>query len=152
MFIRGEVLAAFAAFVLVLTGSTAVLPDEGAGSEPASQDGHHERLQDEPIVVPRELMPRAPSVRVVFGGFESVQVNVDSQGNNIVGDAANEPSMAIDPTDPNNIIIGWRQFDTVTSNFRQAGMAYSHDGGATWTLTASAPPRRPRCSSRKTRA
>jgi hypothetical protein len=61
-------------------------------------------------------------------------VNVDADGNNIVGDAANEPSMAIDPTNPSNIVIGWRQLDTVASNFRQAGVAYSHDGGLTWTF------------------
>mgnify|MGYP006268159715 CR=1 FL=1 len=29
-------------------------------------------------------------------GFQSVQVNVDPNGNNIVGDAANEPSIAVD--------------------------------------------------------
>ncbi len=68
------------------------------------------------------------------GSFESVQVNVDAKGNNIFGDAANEPSIAVDPTDPNRIVIGWRQFDNVSSNFRQAGWAYSHDGGATWTF------------------
>jgi hypothetical protein len=64
----------------------------------------------------------------------SVQVNVDSNGMNIIGDAANEPSLAIDPTNPNLIAVGWRQFDTIASNFRQAGNAYSTDGGATWTF------------------
>ena len=53
---------------------------------------------------------------------------------NIVGDAANEPSLVIDPTNPLRMAIGWRQFDTVTSNFRQAGWAYTTDGGATWTF------------------
>ena len=51
----------------------------------------------------------------------------------IVGDAANEPSIAVDPTARNRVVVGWRQFDTVTSNFRQAGVAYSRDGGRTWT-------------------
>ena len=63
-----------------------------------------------------------------------MQVNVAANGDNIVGDAANEPSIAVDPTDPSRIAIGWRQFDTVASNFRQAGRAYSTDGGATWTF------------------
>jgi hypothetical protein len=68
------------------------------------------------------------------GPFVSRQVNVDALGNNIPGDAANEPSIAIDPTNPNNVVIGWRQFDSVTSNFRQNGWAWSHDGGVTWTF------------------
>jgi hypothetical protein len=29
-------------------------------------------------------------------------------------------------------VVGWRQFDSVCSNFRQAGNAYSLDGGLTW--------------------
>ncbi len=61
-------------------------------------------------------------------------MNVNAQGNNILNDAANEPSIAIDPSDPDRIVIGWRQFDNVSSNFRQAGWAYSNDGGQTWTF------------------
>ncbi|MFQ5463358.1 MAG: hypothetical protein ACE5E5_12130 [Phycisphaerae bacterium] len=63
-----------------------------------------------------------------------VQVNVDENGLNRVGDAANEPSIAVDPNDPNRIAIGWRQFDTVLSNFRQAGRGYTTDGGQSWTF------------------
>ena len=61
------------------------------------------------------------------------QVNVDAAGMNILGDAANEPSMAVDPTNPLRLAIGWRQFDHVASNFRKGGFAYSNDGGLTWT-------------------
>ena len=68
----------------------------------------------------------------VFGNYKSVQVNVNALGKNIVGDAANEPSVAMDPLNPNHMVVGWRQFDSVTSNFRQAGNAYSTDGGKTW--------------------
>ncbi len=71
---------------------------------------------------------------VVFGDFVSIQVNVNALGNNIVNDAANESSIAIDPTAPNRMVIGWRQFDNVASNFRQAGWGWSHDGGRTWTF------------------
>ncbi|MCH8977855.1 MAG: exo-alpha-sialidase [Armatimonadetes bacterium] len=71
---------------------------------------------------------------VTAGGFTSVQANVDEFGNNIVGDAANEPSIGISPANPNAIVIGWRQFDNVASNFRQAGYGYSSDAGATWTF------------------
>ena len=62
-----------------------------------------------------------------------VQVNVRGDGQNIPGDAANEPSIAIDPTAPNRMVIGWRQFDSVLSDFRQAGYAFSLDGGRTWS-------------------
>ncbi len=65
-------------------------------------------------------------------GFISVQVNTDSNHNNILNDAANEPSIAVNPLNPNQIAIGWRQFNTVTSDFRQAGKSYSDDGGQTW--------------------
>jgi len=62
------------------------------------------------------------------------QVNVNPAGLNIIGDAANEPSIAVNPLDPNMISIGWRQFDNVASNFRQAGWAFSTDAGLTWTF------------------
>jgi hypothetical protein len=67
-----------------------------------------------------------------FRGFNSYQVNVDRLGNNIVGDAANEPSMTVDPTNRNRIAVGWRQFDHVYSDFRQGGYSNSSDGGTTW--------------------
>ncbi len=63
----------------------------------------------------------------------SVQVNLDPTGLNILNDAANEPTLAIDPTNPLRMAICWRQFDTIESGFRQAGYAYSVDGGVHWT-------------------
>ncbi len=66
------------------------------------------------------------------GPYTSFQINVNAQGQNIVGDAANEPSMTVDPTNPNRMAVGWRQFDSITSDFRQAGNAYTTDGGLTW--------------------
>src|SRR5262249_48113890 len=60
------------------------------------------------------------------------QVSTDAQGNDIVGDAANEPSIAVDPRAPNRMAIASRQFDTITSDFRQAGYAWTNDGGCTW--------------------
>ncbi len=71
--------------------------------------------------------------------FNSVQVNVNGAGLDIIGDAANEPSIAVNPLNPNQIAIGWRQFDTTASNFRQAGVAYSTDGGQTWTASTLDP-------------
>ncbi|MBL9148173.1 MAG: hypothetical protein JNM94_05700 [Phycisphaerae bacterium] len=60
------------------------------------------------------------------------QVNVSASGTNIRGDAGNEPSIAVDPNDGRRIAIGWRQFDSVLSSFREAGYAWSDDGGRTW--------------------
>ncbi len=82
-----------------------------------------------PRVYRLETSPRMISR---YGPFVSYQVNVDANGNNIVGDAANEPSISVDPTDGNKIAVGWRQFDTWQSDFRQAGYGYSSDAGLTW--------------------
>lgn len=90
-------------------------------------------VPDDPFLeVPLEARTTTPARRWLRGGHASVQVNVDALGNNIVGDAANEPSIAVDPTDPGRIAVGWRQFDTVASNFRQAGWSHSGDGGLSW--------------------
>ena len=70
---------------------------------------------------------------VSFGRFTHIQVNVSGSGTNITGDAANEPSIAVHPVDHDIMAIGWRQFDTIASNFRQAGYGYTTDGGLTWT-------------------
>ncbi len=114
--------------------------DGGAAVSPiAPQDAEPDRTHME-VPVPRVVppvgqRPRAVSVAKdwVRDGFVSIQVNVDASGNNTVGDAANEPSIAIDPTAPGTYVIGWRQFDTISNSFRQSGMAYSHDNGQSWT-------------------
>lgn len=90
----------------------------------------HERPGDPPLS--GEFLPRRPAGRFDRSGFVSVQVNLDADGMNILGDAANEPSIAVDPRNRSRIAIGWRQFDTINSNFRQAGVAYSRDGGRSW--------------------
>ena len=91
-----------------------------------------ERYDNPPAYIFRlETSPRMISQ---FGPFTSFQVNVDANGNNIVGDAANEPSIAVDPTNLSKMVIGWRQFNSVSSNFRQAGWGYTSNGGATWTF------------------
>jgi len=95
---------------------------------------YREAPSDPYVAVPAELRVTGPAGRWGVDNHVSVQVNVTAGGQNIVGDAANEPSIAVDPTDPSRIAIGWRQFDTVTSNFRQAGRGFSTDGGQTWTF------------------
>jgi hypothetical protein len=69
-----------------------------------------------------------------YGAFISYQVNVDANGQNIIGDAANECPIAVDPTDGNKMVIAWRQFNDVSSNFRQGGWGYTTDGGIHWTF------------------
>jgi hypothetical protein len=76
----------------------------------------------------------SPRMIAPYGVFISYQVNVDANGNNIVGDAANEPSIAVDPTDSTKMTMGWRQFNSVSSNFRQGGWGFTTDGGIHWTF------------------
>ncbi len=108
------------------------LASDKDGRVPSSRKQQLELPGDPYIHVPRDGMPVSPAYRVSTLGFFAVQVNVDDSSRNIVGDAANEPSIAVDPTNPNRIAIGWRQFNTITNNFRQAGYGYTTDAGHTW--------------------
>src|SRR2546421_2223461 len=76
----------------------------------------------------------SPRMISQFGVFTSYQANVDANGQNIIGDAANECSISVDPTNPSKMAIGWRQFNDVNSNFRQGGWGYTTNGGVTWTF------------------
>jgi hypothetical protein len=62
-----------------------------------------------------------------------VQVNVDLWSHNMTGDAANEPTLAVDPRAPDRMVAVWRQFDAVDEPMRTAGWATSVDGGRSWT-------------------
>jgi hypothetical protein len=95
---------------------------------------HNEIPDDNYVPVSRESQEKSPAFHYSMNNIVTVQVNVDGSGLNIVGDAANETSIAVDPNDHNRIAIGWRQFNTITSNFRQAGYGYSTNGGLTWTF------------------
>ncbi|MFQ5507066.1 MAG: hypothetical protein ACE5F1_20025, partial [Planctomycetota bacterium] len=65
----------------------------------------HEEKAGDPPAVPLRQGGFTPSLSTVTRGpFVSIQVNIDRFGNNIRGDAANEPSIAIDPTDPRKIV------------------------------------------------
>lgn len=85
------------------------------------------------IYVPRKGRATSPPFRLEETTFTIRQVNVDETGQNILDDAANEPSLVIDPTNPSRMAIGWRQFDLITNNFRQAGHAFSLDAGENWS-------------------
>lgn len=80
---------------------------------------------------------KAKSINTII---TTVQVNVNSSGQNIVGDAANEPNITWNPLDKSKMAIGWRQFDNVSSNFRQAGWGYTTDSGQTWTFPGKIDP------------
>ncbi len=86
-----------------------------------------------PPAAPRK-MKTSPQMISQFGVFTSYQANVDANGNNILDDAANEPSISVDPTDGNRMVIGWRQFDSIQSDFRQGGWGYTTDAGMHWTF------------------
>ena len=111
----------------------AIVYSQTGKTAPSSMGKLHHEVLDQPYMPP-QARPHTTAPRIKTAGYSMVQVNVDANGQNIPGDAANEPSMTIDPANPQHILIGWRQFDNVSSNFRQAGYAYSTDGGQTWTF------------------
>ena len=122
------------ALAVVIALATAPARAAGPPASAAAAPVPPER-PDDPEMARPEGLPRPKTATVVTrNGYLSVQVNVDADGLNIPGDAANEPSIAIDPTAPDRMVVGWRQFDTVRSNFREAGVAYSLDGGRSWTF------------------
>lgn len=96
---------------------------------PMEVEEHYEN----PPAVPRP-METSPRMISQYDSFTSIQVNVNASGQNIVGDAANECSISVNVLNPNQKTIAWRQFNDVTSNFRQAGWGYTADGGNTWTF------------------
>jgi len=126
-------LAAVASSFLAVVILTGYAPAQASDDPPAR---YRETPGDRPAETPARAnsLARSPGARVAEGPYMSYQVNVDELGQNIVGDAANEPSIAVNPIDPNNIVIVWRQFDSVLSNFRQAGHGYSFDAGVHWTF------------------
>ncbi len=76
----------------------------------------------------------AKATQVSQGFFNSIQMNVDANGDNITGDAAQEPSIAIDAAQPDHFAASWKQFNAIGSSKRQAGHAYSADAGGAWTF------------------
>src|SRR5262249_9394880 len=83
---------------------------------------------------PPEKIKTSPRMISPFGVFTSFQANVDASGNNILGDCANEPSISVDPTNGNKMMIAWRQFNSINSDFRQSGWGFTTDAGVHWTF------------------
>ena len=68
--------------------------------KPAGEpQGHLEAPRDRHLPPPPQTAAPREAVLRSRDGHVSVQVNIDASGMNIVGDAANEPSIAVDPTD-----------------------------------------------------
>jgi hypothetical protein len=118
--------------LILLSGVASVL---GQGLTPTHRVPRNEPLEryDNPPAPPRKI-ETSPRMISQFGLFTSYQVNVDQNGQNILGDAANECAISVDPTDGNKMTIAWRQFNSVTSNFRQGGWGYTTNGGTSWTF------------------
>ena len=128
-------LTALAVFMLQAIGPA--FAQSKVEQQRARQLLHKEEPSDAYLPLPEARRAVSKAYYYKDAMVETHQVNVDANGLNIIGDAANEPSIAIDTANPGRIIIGWRQFDNIASNFRQAGYAYSHDGGQTWTFPGS---------------
>src|SRR5216117_3305037 len=122
-------------FFICLPLLLALASASGQTLAPTREAPRNEPLEvyDNPPALPQK-METSPRMISQFGPFVSFQVNVDANGNNIVGDAANECTISVDPTNLNKMAIGWRQFNSVTSNFRQGGYGYTTDGGVHWTF------------------
>src|SRR2546427_11123686 len=125
----------FKAGVFIFLLSLITLASASAQLAPTLKAPKNEPLEtyDNPPAPPRK-METSPRMISQFGAFTSFQANVDANGNNILGDAANECSISVDPTNHNRMAIGWRQFNSVQSDFRQGGWAFTTDAGTTWTF------------------
>ena len=121
-------------FFLITPGLIFSQTGEQQNGNPPDRTAHQEIKDDDYIPDLRESQERSPAYNYSTNNIVTSQVNVDASGQNIVGDAANEPSIALDRNNPNRIAIGWRQFNTITNNFRQAGFGYTTNGGQTWTF------------------
>src|SRR5437773_12073 len=122
-------------FFICLPLLLALASASGQTLAPTREAPRNEPLEfyDNPPAPPRKI-ETSPRMISQFGPFVSFQVNVDQNGQNIIGDAANECVISVDPTNGNKMTIAWRQFNDVNSNFRQGGWGYTSDGGIHWTF------------------
>ncbi|MFM9958708.1 MAG: hypothetical protein ACKVZJ_11575 [Phycisphaerales bacterium] len=120
------------AVLLAVASSASALPP-GAVMEPERDDMPFIPASANPRTsLPANILAPEVALRGTLPVFIR-QINTNASGLNIVGDAANEPSITVDPTDPRRLVAGWRQFNSIASSFRQAGVAFSRDNGRTWT-------------------
>src|SRR5437588_13008375 len=98
-------------FSLITVASTQTLPPKPLPSEPL------EKFDNPPAPV-EAITVISPGLVSHFGPYTSYQVNVDANGNNIAGDAANEPSICLDPLNKHKMSIGCKQLDNESSDLR----------------------------------
>jgi len=122
-----------AILLIILTEGQACIGQESIKDR--QKDYEPEKVDDPYLPMLSNHKQTSQAIYFLDSSMFTAQVNVDADGNNILNDAANEPSIAVDPNDSGRIVIGWRQFDNIESNFRQAGNAFSTDGGQTWNYT-----------------
>src|SRR4029079_1133913 len=105
-------------FTLLL--SLVLVPLASGQLAPISRVTRSEPLEkyDNPPAAPRKI-ETSPRMISQFASFTSIQVNVNASGQNIIGDAANECALSVNPVDGSKMTVAWRQFNDVTSNFRQ---------------------------------
>jgi hypothetical protein len=99
-------------FLIFICLANVALSQTLAPTKPLSKEPL-EKYDNPPPLSP--AVATSPGLISQFGPYTSYQANVNASGNNIVGDAANEPSISVDPTNGNRMSIGWRQFDSVAS-------------------------------------
>src|SRR5213596_3169688 len=132
MIIRSKIVKIIVFTSLVSLIALASASAQLAPTQKAPKNEPLEKYDNAPA--PSRTIETSPRMISQFGAFTSFQVNVNASGQNILGDAANECSISVDPTNGNKMTIAWRQFNDVTSNFRQAGWGYTTNGGTTWTF------------------
>src|SRR5437879_13000980 len=72
-----------------------------------------EKYDNPPPLFP--AVATSPGLISQFGPYTSYQVNVNASGNNIVGDAANEPSICVDRRTGKKLIMVGRKLDRLSS-------------------------------------
>ncbi len=117
----------------VLEAQTPIRATDQKLEDETPDDPYLRNAWDNKKTTPAFIEQRTAGAEDIIVSIRTIQVNIDDAGLNIVDDAANEPSMTVDINDTMSIAIGWRQFDNIASNFRQAGWSYSNDGGVSWT-------------------
>jgi hypothetical protein len=93
------------------------------------------------LVVPAALADLIVSAPVdVIGHLSATRFMDGGYGTRPYKDWGNEPFVAVNPLDPNDVLISSFSFSTATSSSGDANVFYSTNGGAFWTSRFSVPP------------